>query len=103
MDFSIDELHTPKKPGRSDTTCMFTVPAAIICFYYSNCYEDAVNQVLSFSGDMDTIGAITGAIAGTYYGVPKWIIEEVEKRTPCKIFQQCIDIFQKAKKARLSG
>lgn len=103
VDFSIDELYKPKRPGRSDTTCMFTVPAAIICFCYSDCYENVIDLVLSFFGDTDTIGVIAGAVAGAYYGVPGWIIEEVEKRKPCKIFQQCIDIFQDMKKARLSG
>jgi len=91
-DFSIEELKHPNRPGRSDTTCMFSVPAAVICFYYSNSYEETINHVLSFAGDTDTIGAIAGAIAGTYYGVSENIKEEVEKRKPERIFDQALSI-----------
>lgn len=67
-------------------TCQQTVPEAIIAFLESNDYEDAVRKAVSLGGDADTLGAITGAIAGAYYGgVPAEIAEEVMKRLPAEI------------------
>lgn len=40
-------------------------------FFESNSFEDAIRNAISIGGDSDTIGAITGSIAGAYYGVPK--------------------------------
>ena len=50
--------------------CQYTVPMAVFCFYESDNYEDAINHALCLMGDIDTICSITGALAGSYYGVP---------------------------------
>ena len=44
-----------------------TVPESIIAFLDSKDYEDALRLCISLGGDADTMGAITGAIAGAYY------------------------------------
>lgn len=95
VNYNMAELKYPNKLGKSDATCMFAVPAAIICFYYANNYEETINNCLSFAGDTDTIGAIAGGIAGAYYGVPENIILEVEIRKPEKIFDEAIAIIKK--------
>ena len=59
-----------------DITCLGTVPPAIIAFLESTDFEDAIRNAISLGGDSDTIAAITGSIAGAYYGVPKEIREE---------------------------
>lgn len=46
-----------------------TVPAAICAFVGSTSFEDAVVTAIRAGGSTDTIGAITGALAGTYYGI----------------------------------
>ncbi len=33
-------------------------------------FEDAIRTAISIGGDSDTIAAITGSIAGAYYGIP---------------------------------
>ena len=33
-------------------------------------FEDAIRNAISIGGDSDTIAAITGGIAGAYYGIP---------------------------------
>lgn len=48
-------------------SCQGTVPESIIAFLDSNDYEDALRLCISLGGDADTMGAITGAIAGAYY------------------------------------
>jgi type I restriction enzyme M protein len=51
-------------------SCQRTVPQALVAFYESTSFEDAVRNAVSLGGDSDTIGAITGSIAEAYYGVP---------------------------------
>jgi ADP-ribosylglycohydrolase len=45
------------------------VPQALEAFYESTSCEDAVRNAVSIGGDSDTIGAIAGSIAWTYYTV----------------------------------
>ncbi len=54
-----------------EPSCQETVPQSIQAFLDSTCYEDAVRMTISLGGDADTMGAITGAIAEAYYGIPK--------------------------------
>lgn len=50
-----------------DGSCQGTVPESIIAFLDSKDNEDALKLCISLGGDADTMGAITGAIAGAYY------------------------------------
>lgn len=64
MDRTCDEI----RPDYSfDGTCQGTVPEAIIAFLESEDYEDALRNAISLGGDADTMGAITGSIAWTFY------------------------------------
>lgn len=67
LDFSLDEI----RPGyKFDVTCQGTVPPAIVAFLESTDYEDAIRNAISIGGDSDTLGAITGGMAGAFYGIP---------------------------------
>ncbi len=67
LDFTLDEI----RPTYSfDGSCQGTVPQALQCFFESTDFEDAIRNAISIGGDSDTIGAITGAVAGAFYGVP---------------------------------
>lgn len=46
-----------------------TVPAAFVAFMSTTNFRDAVRAAILAGGDTDTTGAITGALAGTYYGI----------------------------------
>ena len=73
MDFSLDEI----RPSYSyEDTCQGTVPQALEAFFESTSYEDAIRNAISIGGDSDTLGAITGGIAGAYWGVPDEIREK---------------------------
>lgn len=65
-----------------DVTCQGSVPQAIRCFYEGTDYEDAVRNAVSIGGDTDTIAAMTGSIAGAYFGVPRRLIEVAELYLP---------------------
>lgn len=73
LDFRIDDI---RQTYRFNETCQETVPQAFMCFLESTSFEDAIKTAISLGGDSDTIGAITGAIAEAYYGVPASIKEK---------------------------
>ena len=60
-----------------------SVPIAIYAFATTESFEEAVRYAVSLDGDADTIGAMTGALAGAYYGrdqIPARWLGEVEGR-----------------------
>ena len=67
---SIDEI---RQNYSFDVSCAGSVPEAIISFLKANDYEDAIRNAISLGGDADTQAAITGSIAGAYWGIPKKI------------------------------
>ena len=67
MDFSLDEI---RPTYDFDVSCQGSVPQALESFFESVSFEDAIRNAVSIGGDSDTIAAITGAVAGAYYGVP---------------------------------
>ncbi len=46
-----------------------TLEAALWCFYHTDTYTDCVLEAVNLGGDTDTIAAITGGLAGIYYGI----------------------------------
>lgn len=48
-------------------------------FLESTSFENAIRLAVSIGGDSDTIAAITGGIAGAYYGVPENLREQALK------------------------
>ena len=73
INFTLDEI---REKYCFDVTCQGSVPQAFEAFFESNSFEDAIRNAISIGGDSDTIAAITGGIAGTYYEVPKEIREK---------------------------
>lgn len=73
LGFTIDDI---RPSYRFNETCQETVPQAIQCFLEATSFEDAIRTAISLGGDSDTIGAIAGAIAEAYYGVPEEMEEE---------------------------
>ena len=70
LDFTLDEIRL----GYSfDVSCQGSVPQALEAFFESTSFEDAIRNAISIGGDSDTIGAICGAIAEAFYGVPNEI------------------------------
>ena len=67
IDFTLDEI---RDNYRFDVSCQGSVPQALEAFFESDSFEDAIRNAISIGGDSDTLGAICGAVAGAYYGVP---------------------------------
>lgn len=66
MNFTLDEI---RDTYCFNETCQETVPQALMAFFESTSFEDAIRNAISIGGDSDTIAAITGGIAEAYYGV----------------------------------
>lgn len=69
LDKTLDEI---RPAYRFDESCQGTVPQAIIAFLESDSFEDAIRNAVSLGGDSDTIGAITGSIAWSFYWGRCW-------------------------------
>jgi len=67
LDFTLDEI---RKTYSFDGSSQGTVPEALEAFLESGGYEDAIRNAISIGGDSDTMAAITGSIAGAFYGIP---------------------------------
>lgn len=76
-----------------DASCQGTVPQALQCFIESTDFEDAIRNAISIGGDSDTIAAITGAVAGAYYGVPANIQATARKYVPDTLLE-IVDRFE---------
>ena len=73
LDFTLDYV----RPFYTfDVTCRGSVPHAITCFLEADSYEDAIRNAVSLGGDSDTIGAMAGAIAEAYFGIPEKLQEK---------------------------
>ena len=62
---------------------LHSLEAAIWCFLNTDNYETAVLKAVNLGGDTDTIAALTGAMAGTYYGydaIPKKWLDVIAKK-----------------------
>lgn len=67
MNFTLDEI---RPSYQFNETCQGTVPQALMAFFESSSFEDAIRNAISIGGDSDTLAAITGGVAEAYYGVP---------------------------------
>ena len=65
------------KDIRSTGYVIDTLEASLWCIFNTTCYKDAVLKAVNLGDDTDTVGAITGGLAGIIYGydtIPsKWI------------------------------
>lgn len=52
-----------------DVSVKGSVPVAIGAFLFTSSFEEALLTAVNVGGDTDTIGAMTGALAGAYYGL----------------------------------
>ena len=70
LNFTIEEI---RPAYEFDVSCQGSVPQAIKCFLESTDFEQCIRLTLSLGGDCDTTGAMSGAIAEAFYGIPNWM------------------------------
>ena len=61
-----------------------TLEACIWCLLNSSSYAESVLKAVNLGGDTDTTAAVTGGLAGIYYGVenilPEWVQQTARKQ-----------------------
>lgn len=67
MNFTLDGIRATYS---FNETCQRTVPQALMAFFESTGFEDAIRNAISIGGDSDTLAAICGGVAEAYYGIP---------------------------------
>ena len=77
IDFTLDEI---RPTYEFNETCQDTVPQAMQAFFESTSFEDAIRNAISIGGDSDTLAAITGAVAASYYGMTDRETQDVTDR-----------------------
>ena len=86
---SIDEI-------QSSGYVIHTLEASLWCLLNSSSYSEAVLKAVNLGGDTDTTAAVTGGLAGIYYGIeniPKQWIEQIARK------QDIIDLAARFDKA----
>ena len=73
LDFTLDAI---RSTYRFNESCQHTVPQALEAFFEAEDFESTLRNGISIGGDSDTIGAIAGAVAGAYYGIPQEIADQ---------------------------
>lgn len=72
-----------KEDINPDAFVLNTLQASLWSFYNSDSFESAMFKAIDLGGDTDTIAAVTGPMAGSYYGsenIPdKWINRPAKK------------------------
>ncbi|HNY11055.1 MAG TPA: ADP-ribosylglycohydrolase family protein [Candidatus Wallbacteria bacterium] len=61
-------VKVPEAKIKSSGYIVDTLEAAIWCLFNSSSYSEAVLRAVNLGEDTDTVGAVTGALAATYYG-----------------------------------
>ncbi len=76
MNFTLDEI---RPTYQFNEICQDSVPQALMAFFESDSFEDAVRNAISIGGDSDTLAAICGGVAEAYYGIPDDLRKRAEK------------------------
>jgi ADP-ribosyl-[dinitrogen reductase] hydrolase len=80
--FDFDEERTRRDPSYIGSYAVDAMLKALHCVWTTESFDQAVLKAISRGGDADSVGAITGQIAGAIYGVkniPKEWIEAIQQ------------------------
>lgn len=97
--FSGKILSMPASSVKSSGYVIDTLEAVLWCIFHTTTYKDAVLTAVNLGDDTDTVGAITGGIAGIIYGLnaipEEWISKLVNKMI---VLNAASDLYKKCNK-----
>lgn len=88
LDQSLDEI---RPHYQFDISFQGSVPPALIAFFESRDYEDAIRKAISLGGDSDTLACITSGIAQAFYG---YFLEEIVEFVLSRLTEEFIEILE---------
>ncbi|WP_294291509.1 ADP-ribosylglycohydrolase family protein, partial [uncultured Chryseobacterium sp.] len=98
-DYDVDPLYTLQEGEISSSGyVLHSLEASLWCFLNSESYSEAVLKAVNLGEDTDTTGAITGGLAGVYYGfkaIPEEWVEVLARKED--IERLCIKLKEKLK------
>lgn len=84
VDSLIDCMNFDRGAVRSTGYVLDSLMASIWCLWHTLSYEEAVLEAVNLGDDTDTTGAITGSLAGIWYGMQsipvEWVADLRNKR-----------------------
>lgn len=90
---------------KSNGYVISTLEASLWCFLNTNSYSNAVLYAVNLGFDTDTTGAVTGGLAGIYYGIdcipPKWIDKIAKKDDIVRLSTKFADSLYKIENSTL--
>jgi len=84
LDVSRDEVH-------SSGYVIHTLHAALWCFKHTDSFKDAILLATNLGEDADTVAAVTGQIAGAYYGMKGIPTDWLDKLYQTERFIELVD------------
>ena len=81
--FSPDFIQLQESDIKSSGYVLDTLEAVVWCFLNTENYKEAVLKAVNLGEDTDTIAALTGGLAGLYYGIdqiPKEWIDQIANK-----------------------
>lgn len=100
--YEIRSVNHIRKFNSFNETCHVTVPQAISCFLEANSFEETIRLAVSIGGDSDTIAAIAGSIAESYYPIPEWMKYEAINYLPDDMKSIIGDFYMRCNKHNLA-
>ena len=85
------DLDVIRKDYQFDVSCQGSVPESILCFLKGENFEECIRYAVTMGGDADTMGCMTGAIAGCFHDIPNKMIKQCRAR----LDQELIDIIDR--------
>ncbi|WP_294315400.1 ADP-ribosylglycohydrolase family protein [uncultured Chryseobacterium sp.] len=88
-DYELDPLYTLQEEEISSSGyVLHSLEASLWCFLNSESYSEAVLKAVNLGEDTDTTGAITGGLAGIYYGfeaIPEEWVEVLARKEDIEV------------------
>ena len=81
IDSLMDCVNLNREEIESTGYVLHSLISSIWCLWNTSSYEEAVLRAVNLGADTDTTGAITGSLAGIYYGlgdIPKSWLKELK-------------------------
>jgi len=73
--FRYSHTRATEQPGYIGSYCMDGLAMALHCVWSTNTFTEALIKVINLRGDADTVGSITGQMAGALYGIEEIPVE----------------------------
>ncbi len=102
--FKYSELRAMQTPGDIGSYCMDATAMALHMTYHTRDFKEAILKTVNLGGDADSVGAVTGMLAGSLYGyntdLKNWYVDYMVKWDKMRIAIRAYKLLQRALKRK---